>query len=113
MEQGTLLSTNQDEVTLSETLQHAKQNQSTETKVKVALRVRPFISKEIVDNEQKCLQCFEQSNQVILHYVHDSSYSLILSMNEVLKYTMNCLYIVLAKSHFIRNNICINEYLSH
>ena len=111
MEQGNLLGTNQDDVLLSETLQHTKQSQSTETKVKVALRVRPFISKEIVDNEQKCLQCFDQSNQVTLHYVHDSSLSLTLSISQVLNYTMNLLIHSSGPIIFYKKYNCNKEYL--
>ena len=35
-----------------------------DTKVKVALRVRPMIPKELADKEQKCVTCHCNNNQV-------------------------------------------------
>ena len=35
-----------------------------ETKVQVALRVRPPISKEILNKEQPCVQCYPMTGQV-------------------------------------------------
>ena len=35
------------------------------SKVQVALRVRPFVPKEIIENEAKCVTCYLQTNQVI------------------------------------------------
>ncbi len=37
-----------------------------ETKVQVALRVRPPISKEILNRESKCVECYGLTNQVII-----------------------------------------------
>lgn len=39
-------------------------NKSAETKVEVAVRVRPFISKEILNRDEKCVQTFRETNQV-------------------------------------------------
>lgn len=44
-----------------------KPPQAAETKVRVAVRVRPFISKEVADNEQSCVSCFSQTNQVCVN----------------------------------------------
>lgn len=53
---------------ISETIQLQpllnKDSKPIETKVKVALRVRPMIGKEIASNEQKCITCDTKTNQV-------------------------------------------------
>ncbi len=41
-----------------------KESKPIETKVKVALRVRPMVAKEIASNEQKCVACDTKTNQV-------------------------------------------------
>ena len=40
------------------------------SKVQVALRVRPFVPKEIIQNEAKCVTCYLQTNQVIKFFAH-------------------------------------------
>jgi len=53
-----------DTTTASESAGNNRYIKPAETKVQVALRVRPFIQKEILDNEQKCVKCFTETNQV-------------------------------------------------
>ena len=65
MEVGNSKSTNDDtDIQASEAPPSLRPNQPAETKVKVAVRVRPFIHKEIMDNEQKCTQCYLETGQV-------------------------------------------------
>jgi len=64
MDQGNSINVHEEDLQPIEVPSSFKPNQSTETKVKVALRIRPFIHKEIIDNEQKCTQCFLETKQV-------------------------------------------------
>jgi len=41
-----------------------KSSRGAETKVQVALRVRPPISKEILNKDTKCVECYTMTNQV-------------------------------------------------
>ena len=49
---------------LIESMPTIKAAKSAETKVQVALRVRPFVQKEILDKDQKCTHCYCESKQV-------------------------------------------------
>jgi len=64
MDQGNSPNVHEEDFQPNEPPSSLKPNQPTETKVKVALRIRPFIHKEIIDNEQKCTQCFPETKQV-------------------------------------------------
>ena len=41
-----------------------KSARGAETKVQVALRVRPPISKELLNKDSKCVECYTLTNQV-------------------------------------------------
>jgi len=38
---------------------------SSSSKVKVALRIRPLVSKELIEGSLKCIECIPQTSQVI------------------------------------------------
>lgn len=57
-----------------------RQSKSAETKVEVAVRVRPFISKEILNRDEKCVQTFRETNQV-RHILPNYTQLLIISKN--------------------------------
>lgn len=44
--------------------QDQKDSANSSSKVKVALRIRPLINKELIEGSLKCLECLPQTSQV-------------------------------------------------
>ena len=58
-------------------------NKVNESKVHVALRVRRLISKEVLNREQRCVDCYPITNQVLHLFCHlNTIYSLTATFSE-------------------------------
>lgn len=53
-----------------------KRNEQKNTKVKVALRVRPLINKEKIENSSICVQVFHETKQVIFQIFDVGSFKI-------------------------------------